>query len=230
MSLASPMSMITACPVFGRLCVIVWASRSSAQSLSPGARLLGREVGQLHPVEREIALLPRVAPGLDHQREQVPVLVGAARIRFALVPDRAADAVADHRLEHAVVEVAGPMLVGQLRPCSSSGFFSISRQRSISGLYWGSASSSSRGIQASQAEPPQESWIKPMGTPKRLVQRQTEEIARGREAAHRLWRGGLPRSLEIVLRLLRAQRWDRDHAAGWDSGPCTWPGRRPWSN
>ena len=90
MSLPSPMSMITACPVFGRRSmVIVCASRSSAQALSRGLGRLGHEVGELDPVEREVALSPLVAPALDHQREQVAVLVGPAGVGLALVPDDA---------------------------------------------------------------------------------------------------------------------------------------------
>ena len=37
---------------------MVWASRSSAQALSPGSALRRHEVGQLHEQEREIALAP----------------------------------------------------------------------------------------------------------------------------------------------------------------------------
>ena len=130
-----------------------------------GRRGLRREVGQLDPVEREVALLPGVAPRLDHQREHVPVLVRAARIRFALVPDRTANAIADHRLEHAVVEVAGTMLVLELSALAS-GFFSISRQRSIRCLVLRiRLEQLAAGSRLRRTIRPSESWIKPMGTP-----------------------------------------------------------------
>ena len=43
-------------------------------------RRFGQEVGKLDPVERKIALAPLVAPALDHEREQVAILIGSARV------------------------------------------------------------------------------------------------------------------------------------------------------
>ena len=171
---------------------MVWASRSSAQALSLGLGCLGQVVGELDPVEREVALAPLVAPALDHQREQVAILVGPAGVRLALVPDGAPDAVADRRLEDAVVDVAGPgiaahLAIGVLGPrggclpsalaaasCSAC-FASYSALARVvlldllptleQGAYFGSAASRSRRIHASQAEPPQASLIRPTGTP-----------------------------------------------------------------
>jgi hypothetical protein len=73
MSLASPMSMMTAWPPFF---MAFHASSSGSRAVRPnrcrpaqGAPAI--EVGELHPVEGEIALLPLVAPVLDHEREKV---------------------------------------------------------------------------------------------------------------------------------------------------------------
>ena len=86
--------------------------------LSPGAvgglGLLAHEVGKLDPVEGEVTNAPLVSPGLDHEGEEVSVLVGAAGVRLALVPDGASDAVADGGLEHAVVDVARAVVAGHL--------------------------------------------------------------------------------------------------------------------
>ena len=82
--------------------------------LGPGALarlgLLGVEVGQLHPVEGEVAHAPLLAPRLDHEGEEGAVLVGAAGVRFPLIPDRATDAVADRGRQHAGVDVAGAVV------------------------------------------------------------------------------------------------------------------------
>ena len=64
----------------------------------------GHERGQLHEQEREIALLPAVAPALNHGREQRPILVGPAGVRFALVPDGPGDGIGLQGGDHAVVE------------------------------------------------------------------------------------------------------------------------------
>ncbi len=47
------------------------------------------------------------------KREEVAILVGAGSVRLALVPDDAAEAVADRRLEHTVVDVGGAMIAAQ---------------------------------------------------------------------------------------------------------------------
>src|SRR5262249_2253941 len=47
-------------------------------------------------------------PALDHQREQVAVLISPAGVGLPLIPDDTPDAVADRRLEYPVIDVAGP--------------------------------------------------------------------------------------------------------------------------
>ena len=69
--------------------------------------LLLLEVGELHPVEGEIAEAPLLPPRRDHERKEFAVLIGPAGVRFALIPDRPLDAVADRGREHAGVDVAG---------------------------------------------------------------------------------------------------------------------------
>ena len=46
----------------------------------------------------------------DHEREEMPVLVGPAGVGLPLVPDGAADGGSDDRVEHAVVEVRGAVI------------------------------------------------------------------------------------------------------------------------
>ena len=75
--------------------------------------LVGFEVGQLHPVEGEIALLPFFAPMLDHEGEQLAVFLRAAGVRFALIPNRALDAITNRRMQHACIQIARTMLTGQ---------------------------------------------------------------------------------------------------------------------
>jgi branched-chain amino acid transport system substrate-binding protein len=69
-------------------------------------RLDLHERRELDEEEREVALLPVVTPVLDHQAHQVGVEVGPARVRFALVPDRAAHGVRHERGDHGVVKRA----------------------------------------------------------------------------------------------------------------------------
>ena len=103
---------ITAWPVWGNS---LERHRLGFAELGPGAvaRLipLGQEVGELHPIKREIALPPVVAPVLDHQRKQLAILVSPTDVRFALIPDHAANRVGHDRLEPAVVEVCRPILI-----------------------------------------------------------------------------------------------------------------------
>src|SRR5262245_5302563 len=86
----------------------------SFTQLSPRAigwlRFLFHEIGQLHPIEREVALLPVFAPRLNHEWEHIAILVGATRVRLALVPDSAADGVWHHGLNATVVQVRWPMI------------------------------------------------------------------------------------------------------------------------
>ena len=57
------------------------------------------EIGELHPVEREITLVPFLAPLLDEERKQLGILPGAAGIGLALIPNDAFDAIAQGRVE-----------------------------------------------------------------------------------------------------------------------------------
>ncbi len=104
MSPASPMSMATAMPVCGTDSVLVCASRSSAQALSPGAARARHVVRELHEEEGEVAAAPRAAPVADHRREEGAVLEGRARVALALVPDRPADGERRERGDHRAVE------------------------------------------------------------------------------------------------------------------------------
>lgn len=74
----------------------------------------GLEVGELHPVKGEIALLGFFAPELDHEGKEVAVFLGATGVGFALIPDDAFDAVLDVGVEHAGVDVARTALAGEL--------------------------------------------------------------------------------------------------------------------
>lgn len=71
------------------------------------------EVGELNPVEREIALFPFLAPVFDHEGEEVGVFGSAIGVGLALIPDGAFDAVADEGEEDTVVEIAGAVLAGE---------------------------------------------------------------------------------------------------------------------
>ncbi len=78
----------------------------------PRARL---PVGELHEVEGEVAEVPGRAPVADHGGEEGAVLLGAAGVRLALIPDGAADGVGRERREHRVVEDGGAVLVRRAR-------------------------------------------------------------------------------------------------------------------
>ncbi len=71
------------------------------------------EVGELDPVEGEVALFPFFAPVFDHEGEEVGVFGGAVGIGLALIPDGAFDAVADEGEEDTVVKIAGAVLAGE---------------------------------------------------------------------------------------------------------------------
>ena len=118
--------------------------RLAFAQFSPGAvaglGLLRHEIGELHPVEGEIALLPLVAPVLDHEREEVAVFIGAGGIAFALIPDGAFDAVADRGEQNAVVDVAGAVVAGKLLQRALRGAFAelgLFRLRFVSALFPG---------------------------------------------------------------------------------------------
>ena len=61
----------------------------------PWVILFLTEISQLHVVEGEVSLAPFVTPVLDHQREQVAVLVCPVGVGFSLIPDGSTDAVSD---------------------------------------------------------------------------------------------------------------------------------------
>ena len=65
---SSPMSVVTAMPVLASCRVRRWASRSMPQSL-----IVGAEGGDLREEEGEVALMPLVAPVLDHGGEEATV-------------------------------------------------------------------------------------------------------------------------------------------------------------
>ena len=60
---------------------------------------------ELHREKGKIALAPVVAPVANHVGKQPAILPGPARIRFALIPDRAFDGVGRQRRDHAVVKL-----------------------------------------------------------------------------------------------------------------------------
>ena len=63
----------------------------------------GHEVGELDDVEREIALGPTLAPFADEHGEERAILIRAAGIVFALIPDRSGERVGNDG-EYAAVE------------------------------------------------------------------------------------------------------------------------------
>ena len=79
-----------------------------------GAGLLGFEVRQLHPIERKIALRLLPAPFLDQEREQGLVLVGPARIVFALIPNHTFYAVTKRWIDHSSEYVSRPVLAAEV--------------------------------------------------------------------------------------------------------------------
>ena len=69
----------------------------------PGTALLaasvGRvETGELHKIERKIALFPAASPIIDHERESFAVLIGPARITLSLVPDGSLNGLGNQRV------------------------------------------------------------------------------------------------------------------------------------
>ncbi|CAB4583394.1 unannotated protein [freshwater metagenome] len=95
---------LSLCLTFTQLCPVAVA----------GLGLLGFEIGELHPIEGEIALLPLVAPVLDHEWEEVAVFISAGGIAFALIPNGTFDAIADGWEQNAVVDVTGAAVSGKL--------------------------------------------------------------------------------------------------------------------
>ena len=71
------------------------------------------EVGELDPVEREVALAPCVAPLRDHECEEIVILVGTPGVTLALIPDSAADAVSDDGIEDTGPKVTGTVLASK---------------------------------------------------------------------------------------------------------------------
>ena len=76
---------------------LIHGHRLSFSQLSPIALsgFLGFcfEIRKLHPVEWEVPLAPFISPVLNHQWEQIAVLISSPRIGFPLIPNRAANAV-----------------------------------------------------------------------------------------------------------------------------------------
>ena len=71
-----------------------------------GLRRFGHVVGQLHHVEGEVDA-EFLAPMVDHRGHLLAIELGVAGVGFALIPDRAGDAVGDEGGDHAVVENTG---------------------------------------------------------------------------------------------------------------------------
>src|SRR5207302_7783426 len=71
------------------------------------------EVSELHPIKREVALVPLLAPLLDHEGEEITVLPGASGVRLTLVPDDSLDAVAERGINDAAENVAGARVTGK---------------------------------------------------------------------------------------------------------------------
>src|SRR5690606_35000524 len=65
------------------------------------------EVGELDPVEGEVALGELFAPAGDEGGEAHGVAAGVGGVGFALIPDDAAQGTGDEGGDHAVVEAAG---------------------------------------------------------------------------------------------------------------------------
>ncbi len=85
------------------------------------------KVCQLNPVERKVALAPLVAPVLDHEGEEVTVLIGSVGVGFALVPYNAFNAVSDCWVQDSVVDVGGPVISSEriARRAGSRAFLAV---------------------------------------------------------------------------------------------------------
>lgn len=69
-----------------------------------GAVVVGSD---LDVVEGEVALVPLGTPVGDEVREEGAVLLGALDVRFALIPDDAAEGEGDEGVDHGIVEARG---------------------------------------------------------------------------------------------------------------------------
>jgi hypothetical protein len=103
--------MVTMSPARGSAsATAAWASRSSGQLPPPGVG--SEKFGELDDPEGHVRLAEGFAPVADHGGQEPGVLLGAADIGLALVPDGAGDGVRGDRSEHGVPEPAGLVAVG----------------------------------------------------------------------------------------------------------------------
>ncbi len=94
------MSMVTAMPVFAEPVPAVARRAPPAKAAGSGV-----PVGDLHEEEREVALVPGVAPIANHGLKQMSVERSAgSAIGLALIPDHAANREQRQGRDHAVVE------------------------------------------------------------------------------------------------------------------------------
>ena len=102
----SPTSMMTAIPALSIDCAVRrCASRNSAHALSTGTSPSRVIIGQLYDDEGEVLRAPTRAPVGDHRRQQFHVLVCAAGVGLALVPDGSAYTERNQRRDHPVIQV-----------------------------------------------------------------------------------------------------------------------------
>ena len=172
-----------------------------------GIRLSCLEVGQLHPEEREVLrppLPPPFPPVADQQWQLVPVEPGRGnrlRVPLALVPDRTPDAVADQRLDHAVVEVGRLVAVG-------SGFVlprsEHRRQAAVLFLHVEAGPGLDRRTAPGRVD-------QPHGDAELGMQTATEEVGRARKPPDRLRAADLPLALAIGLGRQLRRPLDGEH-------------------
>src|SRR5437660_12452024 len=79
-------------------------------------RLLIAVVGQLHDTKWEGPLTPAFAPGSDHRWQQDAVLLCTRFVRFALIPDGAANEERNDWSNHPIINRRGnPILAQRVR-------------------------------------------------------------------------------------------------------------------
>ena len=81
--------------------------------------------GELHAQEWEV-VAPLLTPVLDHRLEQRAVLVGAAGVGFALIPDGTLEGERVQRVDHCVVEAGGNI--------GADGLFALRRVGGVRGV------------------------------------------------------------------------------------------------
>ena len=68
-------------------------------------------------------MVPNIAPILNHQGEEVAILISAPGVAFSLIPDCPSDTIADGGSQHAVVNITGSMIAREsiVRPSGAVG-------------------------------------------------------------------------------------------------------------